>query len=310
VIPYRGSWLDFEFDPKDIIYVRIDRRRKLHATVLLRALGYTTQALLNYFYDTETSTSRGRTSSPSPSSTTSSPASARRATSRSARGLVKKEHASSPRPRSEEAPRREARSPPDRRHRGARRRVAANDVIDPETGEVLVVVQRGGHRLEARAPRKAKIESLRSSSSTASTSAATCATRCSYDKVKTQDGSDRRSRSTAPPPGRSADARGRRSAGEPVLQPRALRPLEGRPPQAELQVLRICPRRQRPGSTRTVLTRGHPRDGRTSSSSRTAAARSTTSTTSATAACAPSASSWRTSTASASCAWSARSRSA
>ncbi|MBI5513177.1 MAG: DNA-directed RNA polymerase subunit beta [Deltaproteobacteria bacterium] len=54
VIPYRGSWLDFEFDPKDIIYVRIDRRRKLHATVLLRALGYTTEQLLNYYYDVET----------------------------------------------------------------------------------------------------------------------------------------------------------------------------------------------------------------------------------------------------------------
>jgi DNA-directed RNA polymerase subunit beta len=54
VIPYRGSWLDFEFDHKDILYVRIDRRRKLHATVLLRALGYTTEELLNYFYDTET----------------------------------------------------------------------------------------------------------------------------------------------------------------------------------------------------------------------------------------------------------------
>jgi DNA-directed RNA polymerase subunit beta len=54
VIPYRGSWLDFEFDPKDIIYVRIDRRRKMHATVLLRALGYGTKALLNYFYSTET----------------------------------------------------------------------------------------------------------------------------------------------------------------------------------------------------------------------------------------------------------------
>src|SRR3569832_1529224 len=53
VIPYRGSWLDFEFDPKDIIHVRIDRRRKLHATVLLRALGYSTEELLNYYYDTE-----------------------------------------------------------------------------------------------------------------------------------------------------------------------------------------------------------------------------------------------------------------
>ena len=53
IIPYRGSWLDFEFDPKDIIFVRIDRRRKMHATVLLRALGYSTQDLLNYFYNTE-----------------------------------------------------------------------------------------------------------------------------------------------------------------------------------------------------------------------------------------------------------------
>src|SRR5881296_3696620 len=54
VIPYRGSWLDFEFDHKDILYVRIDRRRKLPATVLLRALGYSTEELLNDFYDTET----------------------------------------------------------------------------------------------------------------------------------------------------------------------------------------------------------------------------------------------------------------
>jgi DNA-directed RNA polymerase subunit beta len=54
VIPYRGSWLDFEFDPKDLLYVRIDRRRKMHATVLLKALGYGTEELLRYFYDSET----------------------------------------------------------------------------------------------------------------------------------------------------------------------------------------------------------------------------------------------------------------
>src|SRR6187431_3021091 len=54
IIPYRGSWLDFEFDAKDLLYVRIDRRRKLHATVLLRALGYSTEELLNYYYDTST----------------------------------------------------------------------------------------------------------------------------------------------------------------------------------------------------------------------------------------------------------------
>ncbi|MBN2803354.1 MAG: DNA-directed RNA polymerase subunit beta [Deltaproteobacteria bacterium] len=54
LIPYRGSWLDFEFDHKNIIHCRIDRRRKMPATVLLRALGYSTQDLLNYFYNTET----------------------------------------------------------------------------------------------------------------------------------------------------------------------------------------------------------------------------------------------------------------
>ncbi|MHB8258335.1 MAG: DNA-directed RNA polymerase subunit beta [Acidiferrobacterales bacterium] len=54
IIPYRGSWLDFEFDPKDLLYVRIDRRRKLPATVLLRALGMTTQEILATFFETDT----------------------------------------------------------------------------------------------------------------------------------------------------------------------------------------------------------------------------------------------------------------
>src|SRR3984957_8933909 len=68
IIPYRGSWIDFEFDAKDILYCRIDRRRKLPATVLLRALGGvadtskksplefhgTSEEILNYYYDTET----------------------------------------------------------------------------------------------------------------------------------------------------------------------------------------------------------------------------------------------------------------
>jgi DNA-directed RNA polymerase subunit beta len=67
IIPYRGSWIDFEFDHKDLLYVRIDRRRKLPATVLLRALGSvpdtakkdpiefrgTTEEILKYYYDTE-----------------------------------------------------------------------------------------------------------------------------------------------------------------------------------------------------------------------------------------------------------------
>ena len=52
VIPYRGSWLDFEFDPKDQVFARIDRRRKLPATVLLRALGYYSEEILAMFYET------------------------------------------------------------------------------------------------------------------------------------------------------------------------------------------------------------------------------------------------------------------
>src|SRR5215469_7406101 len=68
IIPYRGSWIDFEFDAKDLLYCRIDRRRKLPATVLIRALGAvpdtakknplefrgTTEEILNYYYATET----------------------------------------------------------------------------------------------------------------------------------------------------------------------------------------------------------------------------------------------------------------
>ena len=51
VIPYRGSWLDFEFDQKDIVFARIDRRRKISSTIILRALGYNTKEILDIFYD-------------------------------------------------------------------------------------------------------------------------------------------------------------------------------------------------------------------------------------------------------------------
>jgi DNA-directed RNA polymerase subunit beta len=51
VIPYRGSWLDFEFDPKDCVFVRIDRRRKLPVSVILRALEFTNEQVLELFFD-------------------------------------------------------------------------------------------------------------------------------------------------------------------------------------------------------------------------------------------------------------------
>ena len=53
IIPVRGSWIDLEIDPKDIVYIRIDRRRKFPVTILFKALGYSTQDLLTYFYDSE-----------------------------------------------------------------------------------------------------------------------------------------------------------------------------------------------------------------------------------------------------------------
>jgi len=60
VIPVRGSWLDFEFDAKDILYVRIDRRRKLPATIVLKALGYSNEDLLKTFYPVETIRLKGK----------------------------------------------------------------------------------------------------------------------------------------------------------------------------------------------------------------------------------------------------------
>ena len=54
IIPYRGSWLDFEFDPKDALYTRIDRRRKLPVTILLRALGYNNEEMLRAFFEINT----------------------------------------------------------------------------------------------------------------------------------------------------------------------------------------------------------------------------------------------------------------
>ena len=54
VIPYRGSWLDFEFDAKDCVFARIDRRRKLPVTILLRALGYSDEQMLDIFFEKNT----------------------------------------------------------------------------------------------------------------------------------------------------------------------------------------------------------------------------------------------------------------
>jgi len=51
VIPYRGSWLDFEFDPKDVLFFRVDRRRKMPVSILLKAIGMTSEAILANFFE-------------------------------------------------------------------------------------------------------------------------------------------------------------------------------------------------------------------------------------------------------------------
>ena len=53
VIPYRGSWLDFEFDAKDSLFARIDRRRKLPVTIIMRALGLSNSEMLELFFETK-----------------------------------------------------------------------------------------------------------------------------------------------------------------------------------------------------------------------------------------------------------------
>jgi DNA-directed RNA polymerase subunit beta len=63
IIPVRGSWIDLEIDPKDIVYIRIDRRRKFPVTTLLKAFGYTTEDLLTYFYAKERVIIEGRRAS-------------------------------------------------------------------------------------------------------------------------------------------------------------------------------------------------------------------------------------------------------
>jgi DNA-directed RNA polymerase subunit beta len=159
VIPYRGSWLDFEFDPKDIIYVRIDRRRKMHATVLLRALGYSTQDLLNYFYSTETVfVEKGDKYSKSVEYELLAGQRATRDIKIGADVIVKKNTKFTKRrhPQDEGG---EARAHADRAEE-LNGKVAAHDIVDPETGEVVDRGQRGAHRREARAPARGEHREL------------------------------------------------------------------------------------------------------------------------------------------------------
>jgi DNA-directed RNA polymerase subunit beta len=160
VIPYRGSWLDFEFDPKDIIYVRIDRRRKMHATVLLRALGYSTQDLLNYFYSTETVfLEKGDKYSKSIEYELLAGQRATRDVKLGSDVLVKKNTKFT-----RAAIRKMKEAKLERMPIEAEElvgKVAAHDIVDPETGEVLVEVNEELTEAKLERLREATIESFK-----------------------------------------------------------------------------------------------------------------------------------------------------
>ena len=167
VIPYRGSWLDFEFDPKDIIYVRIDRRRKMHATVLLRALGYSTQDLLNYFYSTETVfLEKGGKYAKSVEYDFLADQRATRDVKIGAEVVVKKNtqvHRAAIRKMKEAKLDRIGVEPEE-----LVGKVAAHDIVDPETGEVVLEVNEEITEAQARASSaRRSSRASRSSSSTA-----------------------------------------------------------------------------------------------------------------------------------------------
>jgi DNA-directed RNA polymerase subunit beta len=238
VIPYRGSWLDFEFDPKDLIYVRIDRRRKLHATVLLQgarlhARGPAELLLLRH---RDGVPREGRKYSKSIEFEILPGQRATRDIKVGDEVIVKQEpqvhraRSASSRTRSIE------RLPLDTSEVVGK--VAAEKVIDEETGEVLVQTNeevtedkleklREGEDPELQGPlhRRPQRRQLPARHAARETRSRRRTRRSSRSTVASARAIRRRSR------------RRKHAVPEPVLQPRALRPQQGRPPQAELQVL-------------------------------------------------------------------------
>ena len=188
IIPYRGSWIDFEFDARDSLFVRIDRRRKFHATVLLRALGMTTEDLLNYYYKKDTIVLDGRKASK---------------VFRADQLVGIKASRDIRHPQSNEIIVKEGRKFTKAVIRqmeaaGVEQvpitldevvgRVSAHDVPDPKTGEVLI---EGNQELTAGEVRRccasAASTRSRSCSSTTSTSGRRCGTRCCRTRSRRPD---------------------------------------------------------------------------------------------------------------------------
>ena len=314
VIPYRGSWLDFEFDAKDHLYVRIDRRRKLPATTLLLALddaaterscararrprarrcsrarrsGMSKEEILSAFYGTITyKRGKQRLDDAVRSGAVQGQADPRSGRRQDRRGQAR-------RPASKMTPRIARRLARGRAEARCWRRetswsaaIFAADLINEETGEVYFeagdeITEAALAQLDEAGDRRTAGARHRPSSRVGP-----------YIRNTLRDRQERDPRGRADrhlprhAPGRAADAGDRRGAvQQPVLRRRALRSVGGRPRQDELAPQ---PRRPRTPCARCAR-RTSWRSSRSWSTSRTAAARSTTSTISATAGCARSAS--------------------
>ena len=300
--PIAARWLDFEFDAKDIVNVRIDRKRKLPVTALLHALGMTSEEILNTFYNTRHLRARqGRLADPV----------RRREMARPEADLRRRQRRDR-RSRVPGRPEDHARAPPTRRPRTASRTLlipteeifGRYSALRPDQREDRRDLHRGRRRGLARESREARQGRHRPDRAARHRSR-------QHRRLDPQHAEGRQGRGPRPgavrhlprhAPRRAADARDRRSAvRRPVLRSRALRPLGRRPRQAQ-----HAPRPRRRGHGHDApQARTSSRSSRRWSTSRTARARSTTSTISATAACARSASCSRTSIASACSAWSA-----
>ena len=254
VIPYRGSWLDLEFDHKDLIYARIDRRRKIFVTVLLKALGYTPEDLLAYFYTPERIRWDGKKYEKSRrAGSAGRPALSARGARRGRRGAGAQGPQVHRGGRAQAARGRRRVDPdpgrgPGPHGRGQARRADRHRRRADRRGRARV--QRGAHQRQARGaedPRHPRVPAALPRPARQRHRAARHAAR---GQDAAPGGGDHRDL-PAPAPGRSADRRDcDEPVPQPVLQPGALRPLARRSPEGEPQA------QLRPGSARGVAAAG------------------------------------------------------
>ena len=255
IIPYRGSWLDFEFDPKDILYFRVDRRRKMPVTILLKAIGLTPEddpgALLRHRQLPPDGHGRAdgvRARAP-----------ARRGGAlrhhrqgRQGRRREGQAHHRAPRPRA--GADRHARRSPCRRTSWSAASLARN-MVDADTGEIIAKANDELTESAAEeAARRRHQGDADASTPTSSTRAPTSAQTLRVDETRRPVG---RARGHLPhdAPRRAADRRrGRGAVPPPVLQRGPLRPVARRP--HEVQRPRRPRRARRPDD---AVQRGHPR---------------------------------------------------